>query len=73
MASELENFLYRLASDDQFLEQFKSNPNAVLQGTGLSGEDKAAVLSGDLHYIRAHVSDLDGPTGHFVVLVTGSQ
>jgi hypothetical protein len=71
VASELENFLYRLASDDQLLEQFKSDPNAVLQGTGLSGEDQAAVLSGDLPYIRAHLSD--GPLGHIVVLVTGSQ
>jgi hypothetical protein len=71
VASELENFLYRLASDDQLLEQFKSDPNVVLQGTDLSGEDQAAVLSGDLSYIRARLSD--GPSGHIVVLVTGSQ
>lgn len=54
MASELEDFLYRLANDDALLSRFRSEPDSVLAQSGLEPEDARALRTGDIEYLRSH-------------------
>jgi hypothetical protein len=47
MSSELEDFLYRLATDGQLLLRFEQRPEDVIADSKLSEYDRKLVLSGD--------------------------
>jgi hypothetical protein len=55
MASELEDFLYRLAHDDALLSRYRADPDSVLAGSELKPEDARALRAGDMQYVRTHV------------------
>jgi hypothetical protein len=70
MASNLEDFVYRLANDQDLLDQFRSDPHGVLAGSGLSGPEKDLVLSGDADQISAA---LGSKSAVVVVVVSASR
>jgi hypothetical protein len=55
MASELEDFLYRLANDDALLSRYRANPDAVIAESPLEPNDARALLTGDIAYVRTMV------------------
>jgi hypothetical protein len=68
MAEEMANFLYRVSSDPSLLQRFKVNPDAILDATGMSEEDKAIVKSGDARRIEAAL-EAQGVTGIPITVV----
>ena len=57
---EILRVLDRAASDDRFIAQLTHQGSRALQGYDLTMEEKAALLSGDIGWIEAHVGQLDG-------------
>jgi hypothetical protein len=55
MASELEDFLYRLANDDALLSRYRADPDSVLEESTLKPDDARALRTGDVQYVRSHV------------------
>jgi hypothetical protein len=56
---EILRVLDRAASDDRFIAQLTCQGSRALQGYNLTAEEKAALLSGDISWIEAHVGKLD--------------
>ena len=56
---EVLRVLDRAASDDGFIAQLTYRGSEALQGYHLTSEAKAALLSGDIRWIEAHVGKLD--------------
>ena len=57
--SEVIKVLERAANDDNFIAQLTYEGSKTLQGYDLILEEKAALLSGDIRWIEAHVGTLD--------------
>jgi hypothetical protein len=57
--TEILRVLERAADDAGFIAQLTDNGYAALQGYDLTEEAKAALLSGDIRWIEAHVGKLD--------------
>lgn len=55
MGSELEDFLYRLASDDALLSRYRADPGTVVAQSPLGPEAAHALLTGDVGYLRKAV------------------
>jgi hypothetical protein len=53
--------LAKARDDDAFLAQLSENPDKVLKGYSLSNEAKAALASGDLHWLESRMGFLDEP------------
>jgi hypothetical protein len=51
--------LERAADDPAFIAQLTYQGSKTLQGYDLTSEEKAALLSGDINWIEAHVGKLD--------------
>lgn len=56
---EVLRVLDRAASDDGFIAQLTYQGSDALRGYHLTSEAKAALLSGDIRWIEAHVGKLD--------------
>lgn len=56
---ELVKVLERAANDDAFIAQLTYQGSKALQGYDLTSEEKAALLSGDIRWIEAHLGKLD--------------
>jgi len=56
---EVLRVLERAAEDDRFIAQLTHRGSDALQGYNLTLEAKAALLSGDVGWIEAHVGKLD--------------
>jgi hypothetical protein len=52
MSGCLDDFLVRLATDPDFLSRFTADASAVLEGAGLTAEERAAVLARDPDALR---------------------
>jgi hypothetical protein len=61
MASELSDFLYRLAEDSTLLSRYKADPDQVLDQTNMSGHDRALLKSGNADEIRAELEARGDP------------
>jgi hypothetical protein len=59
MADEMADFLYLVSCDPGLLRRLEANPDAVLDATGMSEQDKAILKSGDESRIRAALGDVD--------------
>ena len=57
--SEVIEVLERAANDSKFIAQLTCEGSRALQGYDLTLEEKAALLSGDISWIEAHVGKLD--------------
>jgi formate/nitrite transporter len=57
----LISVLARARDDDTFLAQLSENPDKALEGYSLTSEAKAALASGDLHWLESNVGFLDEP------------
>jgi hypothetical protein len=55
---EIIRVLARAARDNRFIARLTHHGEEALQGYGLSWREKAALLSGDLAWIEAHVGKL---------------
>jgi formate/nitrite transporter len=53
--------LAKARDDNGFLAQLSENPDKALQGYDLSNEAKAALASGDLHWLESRMGFLDEP------------
>ena len=53
--------LAKARDDDTFLARLSENPDKALEGYDLTGEAKAALASGDLHWLESRVGFLDEP------------
>jgi formate/nitrite transporter len=53
--------LAKARDDDTFLAQLSENPDKALEGYDLSNEAKAALASGDLHWLESRMGFLDEP------------
>ena len=51
--------LERAANNPAFIAQLTSQGSKALQGYNLTLEEKAALVSGDINWIEAHVGELD--------------
>ena len=51
--------LERAANNSAFIAQLTSQGSKALQGYNLTLEEKAALVSGDINWIEAHVGKLD--------------
>ena len=56
---EILRVLERAARDNSFIAQLTYRGDEALQGYGLTWQEKAALLSGDIGWIEAHVGKLD--------------
>jgi enoyl-[acyl-carrier-protein] reductase (NADH) len=56
---ELIKVLERAANDCAFMAQLTHQGSKALQGYNLTSKAKAALLSGDIEWIEAHVGKLD--------------
>ena len=52
MASIFTHFLIKLGEDPQLLEDFKNNPDDVMEKQGLTPAERALLWSGDAKLIR---------------------
>jgi hypothetical protein len=59
MSEQLKNFLVDLASDPERMKRFSQDPNTELESTGLSADEKDAVLSRDASRLRAALGKPD--------------
>lgn len=50
--------LNRAATDDAFTAQLTHEGSKALEGYGLTSAERAALLSGDIRWIEAHVGEL---------------
>lgn len=57
----LISVLAKARDDDTFLARLSENPDEALEGYGLTGEAKAALASGDIHWLESRVGFLDEP------------
>jgi formate/nitrite transporter len=57
----LISVLAKARDDDTFLARLSENPDKALEGYDLTGEAKAALASGDLHWLESRVGFLDEP------------
>jgi formate/nitrite transporter len=57
----LISVLAKARDDDTFLARLSENPDKVLKGYNLTDEAKAALASGDLHWVESKVGFLDEP------------
>ena len=55
VGSELVRVLERAAGDDAFIARLTCEGSKALQGYNLTSEEQAALLSGDLQWIEAHL------------------
>ena len=53
--------LAKARDDNAFLAQLSENPDKALEGYDLSNEAKAALASGDLHWLESRMGSLDEP------------
>ena len=53
--------LAKARDDNAFLAQLSENPDTALEGYDLSNEAKAALASGDLHWLESRMGFLDEP------------
>jgi formate/nitrite transporter len=53
--------LAKARDDNAFLAQLSENPDTALEGYDLSSEAKAALASGDLHWLESRMGFLDEP------------
>ena len=61
--AELVRVLERAADDDNFIAQLTRQGSKALKGYNLSLEAKAALISGDLRWLEAHLGKLDERLG----------
>jgi hypothetical protein len=59
--------LAKARDDDTFLARLAENPDKVLKGYDLTDEAKAALASGDLHWVESKVGFLDEPLRTWLV------
>ena len=57
--AEVLRVLERAAQDDSFIAHLTYRGDEALQGYDLTWQEKAALLSGDVGWIEAHVGKLD--------------
>jgi formate transporter len=57
----LISVLAKARDDNTFLAQLSENPDKTLEGYNLTNEAKAALASGDLHWLESKVGFLDEP------------
>jgi formate transporter len=57
----LISVLAKARDDNTFLAQLSENPDKTLEGYDLTSEAKAALASGDLHWLESRVGFLDEP------------
>jgi formate/nitrite transporter len=57
----LISVLAKARDDNGFLAQLSENPDRALEGYNLSSEAKAALASGDLHWLESRMGFLDEP------------
>ena len=57
----LISVLAKARDDNGFLAQLSENPDRALEGYSLSSEAKAALASGDLHWLESRMGFLDEP------------
>jgi len=57
----LISVLAKARDDNTFLAQLSENPDKTLEGYNLTNEAKAALASGDLHWLESRVGFLDEP------------
>jgi len=55
----LVEILARAANDPTFIGKLTDEGSKALQGYSLTPEEKAALLSGDINWIEAHIGTLD--------------
>lgn len=55
MASNFTNFLIALGEDPQLLEDFKQNPDSVMEQSGLTPAERTLLLSGNAQLIRSAI------------------
>ncbi|MFP3899105.1 MAG: formate/nitrite transporter family protein [Dehalococcoidia bacterium] len=60
-AAALISVLARARDDSAFLAQLTENPGNALAGYDVSNEAKAALASGDIHWLENKIGFLDGP------------
>jgi len=63
----LISVLARARDDDGFLTELSENPDKALEGYNLTSEAKAALASGDLHWLESRVGFLDEPLRTWLV------
>ena len=56
---EILKVLQRAAQDNHFIAQLTHRGDEALEGYDLTWQEKAALLSGDIGWIEAHVGKLD--------------
>lgn len=52
--------LERASREDRFIAQLTEQGSKALEGCDLTGEEKAALVSGDIRWIENHVGKLTG-------------
>ena len=55
MASNFTNFLLSIGENSQQLEDFKKDPQAVMEAAGLTPAEQALLLSGNAQLIRSAI------------------
>jgi hypothetical protein len=63
MSEHLSSFLVDLACDRSRMVAFAADPHAVLDGTRLSDDERAAILAGDSARLRKAMGDGGGGKG----------
>jgi len=63
----LISVLARARDDDGFLTELSANPDKALEGYNLNSEAKAALASGDIHWLESRVGFLDEPLRTWLV------
>jgi hypothetical protein len=66
MPKSAGEFVTKLSQDPALIEEFKRDPDALMDAHGLSDDDKAVLKSGDVDKIKAHLGE-DGPPGCMVL------
>lgn len=61
--------LDRTMTDEAFLDQFLTNPDAALDGYDLTPTERDALLSGDEHQLREYLGELALEVAVAVVVV----
>jgi hypothetical protein len=67
-SKHVADLIAKLSADPAFRQQFRANPDAVMDAEGLSAEDKQVLKSGDPDQIKGHLGD-DAPPGCFILFV----
>lgn len=57
MSERVAEFLIMLSKDPVKLDAFLDDPRPLLQGSGLTGEERELLLSGDPERIRAYIGE----------------